>query len=57
MLRPIDKSKFYLDDKDPIKYDNAWEQTLWTTYSYKMICPDCDKKRTSPCKCRSTPKH
>ena len=49
MLKPLDKHTLCDTDK-PLKFESPWEETLWTTYSYKMMCPECDSKRTGPCK-------
>ena len=32
------------------KYQAKWERTLWETYSYRNPTPDCDTKRSGPCK-------
>lgn len=51
MLKPLDKSSL----EEPYKYSSKWEETLDTAYAYwlnKSYCPECDTKRTKPCKCR-----
>jgi hypothetical protein len=40
---------------DTEQVESKWRETLTTTYDYwltKKYCPDCDSKRTKPCKCR-----
>ena len=53
MLKPLDKHSLY----DTEKFETKWEETLSTAYEYwvnKTYCPECDSKRSKPCKCRLT---
>jgi hypothetical protein len=41
----------HFDDNDkPGKHESQWERTLWESYSYRNPTPDCDTKRSGPCK-------
>ena len=51
MLKPLDKHVIHETDR----FETKWEETISTAYEYwstRSYCPNCDSKRTGPCKCR-----
>ena len=46
-------SKVYSTDHNDAgndKFGSKWERTDWKYQSYRCPTPDCDTKRTGPCK-------
>ena len=38
------------DNRGNDKFDGKWDRAYWEYQSYRCPTPDCDTKRTGPCK-------
>ena len=50
-------SKAYSTDRNYFDIKpGKWEREYWESYSYRCPTPDCDTKRTGPCKAQADSK-